>query len=106
MLIRALVLSVGLVTASGLIANATRSEPVPARAPFATFPMTLGDWQGRESPPLEKDVLAILGVNDYLTRAYFSGPRSAAGLYVGYWESQRQGGAIHSPLNCLPGAGW
>jgi EpsI family protein len=89
-----------------LIAHATRSEPVPTRVPFATFPMTLGDWKGRESPPLEKDVLAILGVNDYLTRAYFAGPRSAAGLYIGYWESQRQGGSIHSPLNCLPGAGW
>jgi EpsI family protein len=106
MLIRAFVLSIGLVTASGLIAQASRSEPVPTRAPFATFPMALGDWQGRESPALEKDVLAILGVNDYLTRAYYSGPRSAAGLYVGYWESQRQGGSIHSPLNCLPGAGW
>src|SRR5712691_7307747 len=106
MLIRAFVLSIGLITASGLIAHASRSEPVPTRAPFATFPMALGDWQGRESQPLDKDTLAILGVNDYLTRAYYSGPRSAAGLYVGYWESQRQGGAIHSPLNCLPGAGW
>jgi EpsI family protein len=25
---------------------------------------------------------------------------------VGYYESQRQGDTIHSPLNCLPGAGW
>ncbi len=106
MLIRAFVLSIGLITASALIAHASHSEPVPTRAPFATFPMALGDWQGRESPPLEKDVVAILGVNDYLTRAYFSEPLSAAGLYVGYWESQRQGGSIHSPLNCLPGAGW
>jgi EpsI family protein len=27
-------------------------------------------------------------------------------LYIGYYESQRQGDTIHSPLNCLPGAGW
>jgi EpsI family protein len=28
------------------------------------------------------------------------------GLYVGYYHSQRQGDTMHSPLNCLPGAGW
>ncbi len=28
------------------------------------------------------------------------------GLYVGYYASQRQGDTIHSPQNCLPGAGW
>ena len=27
-------------------------------------------------------------------------------LYVGYYATQRQGATIHSPLNCLPGAGW
>jgi EpsI family protein len=27
-------------------------------------------------------------------------------VYVGYYASQRQGDAIHSPQNCLPGAGW
>jgi EpsI family protein len=27
-------------------------------------------------------------------------------LYVGYYASQRQGDTIHSPQNCLPGAGW
>jgi EpsI family protein len=28
------------------------------------------------------------------------------GFYLGYWASQREGDAIHSPMNCLPGAGW
>ena len=27
-------------------------------------------------------------------------------LYIGYYASQRQGDTIHSPQNCLPGAGW
>jgi len=31
----------------------------------------------------------------------------AAGLdIVGYYHSQREGSQIHSPMNCLPGAGW
>ena len=25
---------------------------------------------------------------------------------IGYWQSQKQGDTIHSPQNCLPGAGW
>src|SRR5262249_26458845 len=28
------------------------------------------------------------------------------GLYAGFYRSQREGSTIHSPLNCLPGAGW
>jgi len=27
-------------------------------------------------------------------------------FYVGYYASQREGATYHSPLNCLPGAGW
>ena len=27
-------------------------------------------------------------------------------IYVGYYESQERGRTIHSPKNCLPGAGW
>ena len=32
--------------------------------------------------------------------------QSVIGLFVAFFESQRKGGAIHSPKNCLPGAGW
>jgi EpsI family protein len=27
-------------------------------------------------------------------------------VYLGYYDEQRQGKSIHSPRNCLPGAGW
>jgi len=40
------------------------------------------------------------------TRNYIAPNRTGVNLYIGYWESQRQGDTIHSPLNCLPGAGW
>jgi EpsI family protein len=50
-------------------------------------------------------VVARLGVDDYISRRY-SRAESSVGLYVGYYHSQRQGDTIHSPQNCLPGAGW
>ena len=51
-------------------------------------------------------MLKVLGVDDYLSRVYYRSDRAAVGLYMGYYASQRQGDTIHSPLNCLPGAGW
>lgn len=67
--------------------------------------MRLGNWQGVAQPAIDPKVLAVLGADDYLFRSYVREGRGV-GLYVGYWGSQRQGDTIHSPLNCLPGAGW
>jgi len=54
---------------------------------------------------MDERVLSVLAVDDYLSRDYIS-PASQIGLYVGFYQTQRQGNTIHSPLNCLPGAGW
>ncbi len=48
-----------------------------------------------------------LGVDEYVNRIVSAAPANpTSSLYVGFYESQRQGDTIHSPLNCLPGAGW
>jgi EpsI family protein len=72
--------------------------------PLAQFPITVGSWQGRDLP-LEPDVIKVAAVNDYLNRQYQTS-NAGLGLYIGYYQSQRQGEALHSPLFCLPGAGW
>ncbi len=50
------------------------------------------------------------GVTDYLLGDYSTRPDSGAvsafSLYVGYYDRQLRGKTIHSPKNCLPGAGW
>src|SRR5690348_13175875 len=102
---RVLVVAIVLVLGAVAVGRANRSETVPARTSFAAFPMTIGEWRGHDQPPLTPEVLAVLGANDYLTRTYAT-DHAAVGLYIGYWQSQRQGDTIHSPLNCLPGAGW
>ena len=45
-------------------------------------------------------------MTDYLNRGYVSPTEGPVGLYIGYFRSQRTGASIHSPKNCLPGAGW
>jgi len=66
---------------------------------------TLGDWQSTGDVPFSASIETLLGTDEYVNRSYRSA-RGSVGLYVGYYRAQRQGAAIHSPLNCLPGAGW
>jgi EpsI family protein len=106
MLTRAITLFVCFVLTAGIIGRASQSEEIPATTPLDQFPMRMGDWAARQLPPFEPEILAVLGVDDYLTRVYYAEPEAEVGLYVGYYRSQRQGDTIHSPLNCLPGAGW
>ena len=95
-----------LVAAAVVVLRADRHLDMPLAAPLSTFPMRIGDWTGRPQPPLSREVEEVLGADDYLTRAYFDAHGRGLGLFVGYWASQRQGDTMHSPLNCLPGAGW
>ena len=102
-----LVVLIGLFLATwGFLARAAKAEPTPIREPLTALPLTIEAWRGRLEPAFDPKILAVLGVDDYTTRTYFKTGAPAAGLYVGYYASQRQGDTIHSPLNCLPGAGW
>jgi EpsI family protein len=106
MLTRAIALCLLLVATTVFLANARRAEVAVTRTTFDTFPMHLGPWKAIVDPPLEEDILKVLGVDDYLSRIYYKPDGAAVGLYIGFYGSQRQGDTIHSPLNCLPGAGW
>ena len=49
----------------------------------------------------------IAGMSDYVMRAFGGDTLNYDfSLYVGYYDRQVQGKTIHSPKNCLPGAGW
>jgi len=50
--------------------------------------------------------MEILQVDDYFVRNYRNSKGEIIGLYIGYFKSQREGKGIHSPRQCLPGAGW
>lgn len=82
------------------------SEAVQLRKPFSTFPAALGGWKGEEETILDRDTLGMLKMSDYVMRRYVDSSGRPVWLYIGYWQSQRKGGDIHSPKNCLPGGGW
>jgi EpsI family protein len=105
MLIRALIVALMIGAAGVYASGAAAPELAPPRAPLSSAPSALGDWTLIGTPPLADDVVAQLGVDDYINRRYANGQTTVA-VYVGYYASQRQGDTIHSPQNCLPGAGW
>jgi EpsI family protein len=105
MMLRAAIVSLCMLGGAAYLAATSRPEQVPARQPFIEFPRRIAQWSGREALPFTPDILAVLGADEYVNRIYTS-DKGALALYIGYYQSQRQGDTIHSPLNCLPGAGW
>lgn len=94
----ALLLGVGTLFTVGV--DTQRSMPL--RAPLGdAVPARLEGLDAKEIP-LSEDQQRLVGVSDHLVRAY----GAAFSLYVGYYDRQTQRQTIHSPKNCLPGAGW
>ena len=99
----ALVLLVG--TALFLQAR-NRGEVFPVRKPLASFPDQLGKWTGTDIE-IGKEIRDVLGPGDFLLRVYRpDANQPTTDLFIAYFPSQRAGDTIHSPKNCLPGAGW
>jgi exosortase D (VPLPA-CTERM-specific) len=93
-----------LTTVTGfLISN--RSEIIPERNRFVSFPTTIGEWRGHSSQ-LETWAESALAVDDYVLSDYSNVDGKVVNLYVAYYASQRTGESPHSPLVCIPGTGW
>lgn len=82
-----------------------RQRDMPLRQPLSVLPTTLDGYHGvdQEIAPGEQ---SVAGMDRYLLRSYGLDSTMAFSLYVGYYDHQTQGRTIHSPKNCLPGAGW
>ena len=78
----------------------------PPTEPLSLFPVNLDGWTGSDQK-IDQETRDVLGAGDFLSRVYTQGSQtSPIGLFIGYFPTQRTGQTIHSPKNCLPGAGW
>jgi EpsI family protein len=78
----------------------------PPSEPLAQFPLSLAGWTGSDLQ-VDQEVRDVLGAGDILSRLYLQDKHTPpVSLFIGYFPSQRTGQTIHSPKNCLPGAGW
>ena len=91
-----------------------RTQVLPPRDEFASFPLHLGAWSCPQREFMDEKTLATLGASDYLICEYHrADPAGWVNVYLGYHETQirEEGGgggenAIHAPKHCLPGSGW
>jgi EpsI family protein len=88
-----------------LLFGIQRQHPVRLDRPLASMPLALAGYSGIERQVSEGEQ-QVAGMTDYVYRLFHRDSVLAFTLYVGYYESQTTGRTIHSPKNCLPGAGW
>ena len=104
----AIVLAVGALLAT-LGVQSQRS--LLLRGPLATAIPREIEGYGSRDIELTADEGEVAGVTSYLSRLFAPADTAAPGprffaVYIGYYDRQTSGKTIHSPKNCLPGAGW
>jgi EpsI family protein len=97
----ALVLTLG----CSFVWNARRQSAVPLAAPLSGVLSVVSGYRTEEQR-LSNAEREIAGMSDYVARVYWRDSLPAFTTFVSYYERQTQGKTIHSPRNCLPGAGW
>ena len=103
---RLILLACAFAATAVFVEAAHTQRQIPKRPPLRAFPIQVAAWRGSVSPDFDERIVRILGADEYLTRIYQQGAEPPVDLFVGYYGSQTTGAVIHSPLNCLPGAGW
>ena len=86
-------------------AGHTQQVAMPLGASLATLPRQIDGYQGTDRTISDAE-RRVAGVSSYLFRGFSRDSAVAFSVYVGYYDRQTQGKTIHSPKNCLPGAGW
>jgi EpsI family protein len=88
-----------------LISGIREQYQMESRAPMSAVQAEFAGYKGRDIV-IDTAEQRVAGMSDYAMRQF--GPDSAwlFSTYVGYYDRQVQGKTIHSPKNCLPGAGW
>ena len=97
----ALILGLGCL---GLIRNQVQQR-TPLNAPLSTVLPSVPGYSVRDQKVSDEE-RAVAGMTEYVARAYSRSDTVAFTTLVSYYDRQAQGRTIHSPRNCLPGAGW
>ncbi|MES2124532.1 MAG: exosortase C-terminal domain/associated protein EpsI [Gemmatimonadota bacterium] len=95
--------------AGGFLLNSTlisrRTGPVELTAPIDGVAVEALGARGVDLS-ISDDERRVAGMSSFILRQYEPTGELPFSIYIGYYDEQRQGKSIHSPKNCLPGAGW
>ncbi|MEP6729236.1 MAG: exosortase C-terminal domain/associated protein EpsI [bacterium] len=89
-----------------LMLFSTRSQmAVPLSGSLQTVLPSVPGYSVKEQTVSDEE-RKVAGMSNYVARTYWKDSTIAFTTYVGYYDRQTQGKSMHSPRNCLPGAGW
>ncbi|MEP6763187.1 MAG: exosortase C-terminal domain/associated protein EpsI [Gemmatimonadaceae bacterium] len=95
------VLLVGVMFISGI----REQYVMKSTQPMSAIPTTFDGQKGRDIA-IDTAEQRVAGMSDFSLRQFNPDTAHSFSIYVGYYDRQIQGKTIHSPKNCLPGAGW
>jgi EpsI family protein len=94
-----------LVVGCAFVWRSHAQDATPLTAPLSGVLATL-DGYATEDQTIAQEEQRVAGMTSYVARAFLRDSAVAFTTLVSYYDRQTQGKTIHSPRNCLPGAGW
>ena len=88
-----------------LVSSSRGQRAVPLAAPLAGVLPTV-DGYAVQNQKISDEERRVAGMTNYVSRIYSRDSVIAFTTLVSYYDRQTRGKTIHSPRNCLPGAGW
>ena len=88
-----------------LMAGANGQRAIPLAAPIDDVLPAVEGYRA-QNQIIGAEERRVAGMSDYVARAYLRDSAVAFTTLVSYYDRQTRGKSIHSPRNCLPGAGW
>jgi EpsI family protein len=85
--------------------NARTQDATPLSGSLSTVLPQLSGYEVTEQQ-ISAEEQRVAGMTNYVARVYQRSDSVAFTTLVSYYDKQAQGRTIHSPRNCLPGAGW
>jgi EpsI family protein len=89
----------------GFVWQTHSQRQMPLAAPLSSIIPSVDGYSAVDLK-IGDDERQVAGMSDYVARAYVRDSVQAFQTLVSYYDRQGQGKTIHSPRNCLPGAGW
>jgi EpsI family protein len=97
--------AVVLLLGSAFVWQTRNQSPMPLGAPLPKLLPVIAGFKSVDQT-VDDESRRVAGMTDYSARAYTRDSIVDFFTLVSYYDSQGQGKTIHSPRNCLPGAGW
>lgn len=102
---RAFVPALVLLVGCGFVWQTHAQRQMPLAAPLTSIIPSLDGYTVVDQK-IGDEERRVAGMTDYVARDYLRDTVQAFQTLVSYYDRQGQGKTIHSPKNCLPGAGW